>query len=137
MIPVWFLAAAGLLLQATQSVASDFTSVEEVRPILAATHGSWVSIHEADGQDLVYFTQILSWRCPIAVLRYGLNGADPMTEFPMEPCHFDYSTPSVQFGDDIFIRQPGGSVQSIHIVIEYHDGSQDEAVLQRGAILSK
>lgn len=115
--------------------AQQFTTAPEVRPILQATKGAWVAVREYDGQDLVYFTQLLSWRCGLSEIRYGLNGAPAETLFPMEPCYEGTATPNAVKSDDIYLRAPLGSVQGIALQITYDDGTTEAASFARAQVL--
>jgi len=125
------LVAAG----AAAAQAQHFTTAAEVRPILQATKAQWVAVREYDGKDLVYFTQLLSWRCGLSEIRYGLNSAPPETLFLMEICHEGTPTPNAITGDTIYLTEPLGSVQSIRLRITYDDGGTEEAIFARGQIL--
>ena len=43
-------------------------------------------MREYDGQDLLYFTNLLAWRCGLTAIRYRINANEPV-EFTMEPCY--------------------------------------------------
>lgn len=122
----------------TQIATGRFTTALEVRPIMTATMPSWVAVREYDGQDLLYFTQMLSWRCGLWEIRYGLNGAAPETVLPMEPCHEETAAPNAMVESDSFppyITAPLGSIQSIDIEIDYDDGTSDAAIFARQSVL--
>jgi hypothetical protein len=118
--------------------AQQFTSAAEVGPILQATRANWVAVREYDGKDLVYFTQVLSWRCGLSEIRYGLNGAAPETVLPMEPCYETEAQPNalkMDQGVDIYLTEPLKSVQSIDIVLKLDDGTEAAASFERSAVL--
>ena len=123
------LAAAAL---AQPAPAQDFTTADEVRPILEMTRASWVAVREFDGQDLLYYTQIAAWRCGIASASYVLDGA-PEAEFEMEPCYDDTPQPNAIRGEP-FLRLPLGSVQKITVTVHYDDGTSDTAEFIRAQI---
>ena len=75
-------------------LAQSMTTAAEIRPILTATKPQWVAVREYDGKDLVYFTNLLAWRCGVTSVSYGLNGAAPETVLPMEPCYEAEATPN-------------------------------------------
>jgi len=127
--------AAILVLLPQLAAAQQFTTAAEVRPILQATKGAWVAVREYDGQDLVYFTQLLSWRCGLSEIRYGLNGAPAETLFPMEPCYEGTTAPNAVKSDDIYLRAPLGSVQGIALQITYDDGTTEAASFARAQVL--
>lgn len=135
--PIWQGAVALVLaiVGAQGAAAQQFTTAAEVRPILQATKGSWVALREYDGQDLLYFTQLLSWRCGLSEVRYGLNDAPPEQVFPLEPCYEGTAQPNAVKSDAIYLRAPLGSVQGIRLRIIYDDGSADEAVYARAQVL--
>jgi hypothetical protein len=118
--------------------AQQFTTAAEVGPILEATRASWVAVREYEGQDLVYFTQVLSWRCGLSEIRYGLNGAAPETVLPMEPCYEDEAQPNALKMDQgvlPYFTEPLQSVQSIDIVLKLDDGTESSASFERKAVL--
>lgn len=122
-----------------QVPSGRFTTAVEIRPILTATKASWIAIRDYDGQDLVYFTQLLSWRCGLWEIRYGLNGAPPTQSLPLEPCHDETASPNALVGDmsefPIFLSAEAGSVQSVEVEIIYDDGTSDAAVFARQMVL--
>lgn len=116
-----------------------FTTAVEVKPILTMTRPQWIAIREFDGQDLLYFTQMLSWRCGLWEIRYGLNGAPPTISLPLEPCHDQTASPNSitdTTGDyPIYITAPLGSIESVEIEIVYDDGTTDAGVYARQFVL--
>jgi hypothetical protein len=118
--------------------AQNFTTAAEVGPILEMTRANWVAVREYDGKDLVYFTQLLSWRCGLTEIRYGLNGAPPETLLPMEPCYEDEAQPNaIKLDQGVlpYITQPLQSVQSLDILLKLDDGSETTANYQRKSVL--
>lgn len=119
-----------------QTPTGKFTTATEVKPILTATKNSWVAVREYNGQDLVYVTQILSWRCGLLDLKIGLNGAPPVS-WPLPACHLDQPMPSVLLPEDgnPYRAIALGSVQRVEVQLTYDDLSTDNAVFERAAVL--
>jgi hypothetical protein len=113
-----------------------FTTATEVRPILTATKTSWVGVREYDGQDLVYVTQILAWRCGLAGLRVAINDA-PLADWPLPPCHLDTPAPNAILPEDglPYRAFPFGSVKTITVELIYDDLSSDAAVFLRPMVM--
>ena len=121
-----------------QTATGQFTTAAEVKPILEATKGNWVAIRNYEGQDLVYFTHLMSWRCGLWEVRYGLNGAAPDTLLEMEPCHIGTATPNAMTAvDEVlpYISQPADSIDSINVAVSYDDGTADMASFSRAEVL--
>lgn len=121
-----------------QTPSGKFTTATEVRPILNATRANWIAVREWDGQDLVYFTHLESWRCGLHAIYYGLNGAPATTRYPMAPCNPDAPAPNALPSDGghlPFIIQPLKSVDQIDIRILYDDGSEDGETYLRQNVL--
>lgn len=115
-----------------------YTTAIEVRPILGMTKSNWVAVRNYEGQDLVYFTHLLSWRCGLWDIRYGINGEPAETSFPMEPCNTDYAQPNAMIdmaNFPPFITLPPNSVETIYIEITLDDGTEDFAQFNRNEIL--
>lgn len=130
-----FLATPALLQPA---LAQSMTTAAEVRPILDATKPQWIAVREFDGQDLLYFTNLLAWRCGVTAVSYGLNGAPADTPFQMEPCYEGEAAPNAFKAEDggfIYLTQPLGSITSVTVSVTYDDGSTDTAEYERKAVL--
>ncbi len=109
-----------------QTPTGQFTTATEVKPILTATIGSWVAVRNYEGQDLVYFTQLLAWRCGLWDISYGLNGAPPDQVLPLEPCHENTNSPNAL--TDVanflpYITLPENSVESLTVQLTLDDGT--------------
>lgn len=83
---------------------------------------SWIAFDAGGNQGLVYFTHILSYRCAIKDVRYGLNDGplDKAIEMPACDAQNPYSIPDnympyFKVGDDI---------KSMSMQITYSDGTQ-------------
>lgn len=113
-----------------------FTTAAEVRPIMNATRGQWVAVREYDGQDIIYFTQLLSWRCGLSAIRYSVNGG-PMQVYPLPPCHEDMAQPNVLLDNEAMpiMGLPPKSVQTVEVEVFYDDTSIDSASYQRNQVL--
>lgn len=120
-----------------QIATGKFTTAVEVKPILGMTKGNWVAVRDYNGQDLVYFTHLLSWRCGLWDIRYGVNGAPAEEVFPMEPCYPDSATPNAMTDVETFlpyVTMPPGSVESIYVEVTFDDGTTDFARFDRAEV---
>lgn len=121
-----------------QEPTGQFTTAVEVKPILGMTRDNWVAVRNYEGRDLVYFTHLMSWRCGLSEVRYGLNGAAPDQVLRMEPCHLDTNAPNSMIAVEDFlpyIVQPGDSVASVDLAVTYDDGTVETARFDRANIL--
>ena len=120
-----------------QVPTGKFTTAIEVRPILDVTKANWAAVRLYNGQDLVYFTGLLSWRCGLWDIRYGINGEAPTQVFEMEPCYLDMAQPNA-LNDVVnflpYITLPPESVSSLTVEIRFDDGTTDTATYERAQI---
>lgn len=133
MIPLLLALSAG-----PAAWAGNFTTAQEVRPILAATKANWVAVREYEGQDLIYFTHLEAWRCGLSGVKFGINGGEPTQEWTLETCYEDESTPNAMKMEDglPYFVLPLGMVKSLSVEITYDDGTTDSASYERKAILT-
>ena len=120
-------------------LAQTFTTAAEVKPILSVTKPKWIAVREYDGMDLVYFTNLLAWRCGVQTVAYGLNGAAPDTLLVFEPCYEAEPQPNALKMDQgvmPFIKAALGSVQSVTVLVTYDDGSTDTGDYLRAAVMT-
>lgn len=118
-----------------QTPSGKFLTATETKPILTATKGNWVAVREFNGQDLVYFTHLLSWRCGLYEINYAINNG-PMQSWPMPVCHAEGPSPNaITEADGLpYISLELGSVQNINVEILYDDLSVDSASFDRAAV---
>ncbi len=118
-----------------QVPTGKFTTAVEVKPILNATKGSWITVREYNGQDLVYVTHLWAWRCGLVELRIGLNGNDP-EPWPLPECHLDQPSPgAILENDGLPYRNFGqGSIAMVEVEITYDDLTTDSAKYNRQGV---
>lgn len=127
-----------VVLMASAAQGQDFTTAAEVKPILTMTKASWIAVRPYDGNDLLYFTNALAWRCGVSEIRYGVNGAAVETLLEMEPCYEGESTPNalkMDTGVMPYVVLPLESVESVDVVVVFDDGSEEPASYERKAVL--
>ncbi len=118
-----------------QTPTGKFLTAGEVRPILEATKTSWIGVREFDGQDLVYFTHLLSWRCGLYEVQYAINGG-PTQVFTIPECPLDIENAmTIPEDTQIYITQPLGSVQTVDVTLLYDDLGTDTVQYERSAVL--
>ena len=122
---------------ATPTMAQNFTTADEVRPILDATKGSWVAVREYDGKDLLYFTHLLAWRCGLEQIHYSLNGQEER-QFDAEPCYEDEPQPNaIKVEDKLpYLEFDLQSIDLVSVRIVYDDGSEAMTSYERAQIMT-
>ena len=118
-----------------QTPTGKFTTAAEIKPILEATRGNWVAVREYEGQDWLYLTHLLSWRCGMHAFRVGINGG-PLEAWEMPPCLMETATPNAITGEALIYRTyPPGTVQSVEVEILYDDLDTAEGRFERKEVL--
>lgn len=121
-----------------QVPTGKYTTAVEVKPILGMTKSNWVAVRLYEGQDLLYFTHLLAWRCGLWDIRYGINGEPADNVYPMEPCHEDMAQPNVMSDVENFLPYvvlPPESIDSVYVEITFDDGTTDFAQFNRNEVL--
>jgi len=130
------LSAAVLATGLGNGAQAQFLTAAEVKPILEMTQANWVGVRVFDGNDLLYFTHLVTFRCGLEEVFYGLNGEVPSTPLPMEPCHEGTAAPSAM--DPVmyppYMTFPAGSVHSVTLMMMYDDGDIQEVSWERAQI---
>ncbi|MDQ0391247.1 caspase family protein [Labrys monachus] len=84
---------------------------------------SWVEFRDFNG-TLVYFTTLVTYRCAISDLRYGLDGGEPLKRFDLPACNMKdpFSVPD---NAKIYVKVPPRT-KSISLRITWRDGTQSD-----------
>lgn len=125
------------LLATGPALAQNFTTAAEVRPILEATTANWVAVRDFNGQDLVYFTHLLAWRCGLTEVRFSINSLAADYVWPMEPCYEGTAQPNAIKAEQYlpYVALPPGSVDTIAVVLHLDDGTFLKASFERAQVL--
>lgn len=91
------------------------------KSILKDTASSWIAFRDFNG-PLVYFSHLMSYRCAIKSLRYGLDGAPPDTSYALPPC--DPENPHALPSDILPYEKLPAGTKSMNVVVEFFDGEQ-------------
>lgn len=83
---------------------------------------SWIAFDASGNHGLVYFTQMLSYRCAIKEVHYGLNGAALDKEIKMPAC--DKKDPYAIPYDYQPYFKVADSVKSMSVQVTYTDGTK-------------
>lgn len=119
-----------------QVASGKFTTATEIKAILPHTKAQWIAVRPYEGQDLLYFTNLLAWRCGLHEIRYGVNGGDKQV-LVMEPCYVNEVAPNalkVDQGVLPYVSLPLESVQTIELELLFDDLSEDRASYERAAV---
>lgn len=129
--------AAGVVAAAAGGAwAQSMTTAAEIKPILTVTKPQWIAVRPYEGRDLLYFTNLLAWRCGLDHIYYSVNGGAE-TEFAAEPCYEDTAQPNAlkaESLDAILVPFELDSVETVDVRVIYDDGSEDSASYTRAAI---
>lgn len=97
--------------------------IRDQRKILDLTATSWLSFREFNGL-LVYYTQLMSFRCAIREARIGIDSAVPDKVLSMPPC--DPRDPSAIPANALPYLKLAPTTKSVSVELTYRDGSVSE-----------
>ncbi len=117
-----------------QTPTGKFTTATEVRPILQATQSNWLAVRDYEGQDWIYFTHLLTWRCGLHQVQYAIND-EPLRVLELPPCDMGLAQPyAIPTDWVIYETRPAGSVRSMRVEVLYDDLTTESAVFDRSQI---
>lgn len=94
--------------------------------ILDLTRASWAYFRNFNGQQLIYFTHLESYRCGIDRVSYSLDSDALDREWRLQPC--DPARPNEITADKPYIALPPGTAGSITLQLTFRDGSKSDLV---------
>jgi hypothetical protein len=101
----------------------DTALFQEQKQILEQMPAKWVEFRDFNG-TLIYFTTLVTYRCAIAELRYGLDDGQPLQRYDLPPCNAKdpFSVPS---NAKLYMKVPP-KTKSINVQITWRDGTQSD-----------
>lgn len=93
---------------------------DEQKKLLEQFWTSWVAFRDYNGR-LVYFTHLITYRCGIAEVHYGLNGAPADKVFKLPACNPDDPN-SVPENATVYMKVPPKTA-SMQVQLTYVDGT--------------
>lgn len=106
---------------------------EGVRSTMAVSHPStWVVLQDNPGKPgnrLLYFTHLITSRCAIQEVRYGLDVDVPDTRFDLPPC--DPAKPYSVPGDATIYLDVPDTTESVSLQVTWYDGEKSKVVTSR------
>ncbi len=106
----------------TFSAAEAFVTF--TRNILEGVTSKWIEDRAWDDAQLVYFSHLVSYRCGLSAIRYGVETAELTESFPMQPCN-PKDPYSVGENQEIYLRF-AKPVSYMSVQLTYADGSLSE-----------
>lgn len=106
--------------------------VETYKMMADANRASgWVAFRNYGGQQLVYFTPLVTLHCGINEVRYSINTPALDAVFPLPDCHpaLPFSLPPDAGLEAIALSLPPGTAELVAVQITYTDGSQSDVLV--------
>ena len=95
------------------------------KKILGMTKNGWLSFRDFNGKLLLYFTHLVSSRCAIDKVAYGIDSDAVPSAFPLQPCN---PRDPHNVGDgQLYIEIPANS-RYVSVQLTYKDGTTSETV---------
>lgn len=117
------------------SAQAKFLSAAQIKPILTATKSNWIAVREYGGQDLLYFTHLLSWRCGLTAIDYSVNDEEIFKTWPIGTCNEELPNPNTLADDQkIFTGFPPNTIKTVTVRITYDDETADENRYERHTV---
>lgn len=130
----------GLVLPLQPVHAQGLNTAAMVRPILEMTKANWIAVREWEGQDLLYFTQLLPFRCGLHKILYGINDAPAKTAFNAEPCPPEAEGEmfaTIEAENYLpYLTFELGSIERVTVTLVYDDGVRDTVEFQRADVMT-
>ena len=107
--------------------AQNFTTSAGVKPILELIRPQWIAIRPYEGQDLLYMSTLLTYRCGIEQIRFAYNGGE-LQIWEGEPCYRGEASPmALKMETHLpYAVAPLDSLQTVTINLLFDDGTTME-----------
>lgn len=126
------LASVAVLISAGHSTAQDKSRIPPMavyQAMLSANKETgWAQFRNYNGEQWIYFTTLQTLHCRLAEIRYSVNSEALDKTFPLVDCNPQnpMALPPDAGVDNIAIRLPPGTANTIAVQVVWEDGSASE-----------
>lgn len=90
---------------------------------LELTRDKWVAFRNFNGRQLIYFTQIVTYKCGLKEVRYSFNTRDVAERFQLPRCDPQNPFRLDPQNDKIYLSLAPGTVGTMSVQLVYGDGT--------------
>ena len=122
------LALVTLIFLPTVNAQSSPIPLSTVKQAINATTANWVAFRNFNGEQLLYLTQLLTWKCGLLEIRYAINSSDLANSWalpecnPQNPYHLDPESAQ------IYDRFPLQSIRFLSVQVVFSDGTATDVM---------
>lgn len=99
-----------------------------VKQAINATKANWIAFRNYDGQQLLYLTQLLTWKCGLREIRYGLNSSHLGDVWPLPVCNPQTPYQLDPNYDHIYVNYPLDSLKFVSVQVVFADGATTDVM---------
>ncbi len=115
------LLAALLSFSAQAEATSRKPTTELTKQALDATRDQWIAFRNYNGEQWIYFTQLISWKCGLNQIRYSINNESLENNFPLPECNPQMPFAVDPENNEIYLRFPLGRAKTVSVQLVYGD----------------
>jgi hypothetical protein len=94
--------------------------LEQLKNVLNMTADNWVAFRNFNGKTLIYYSHLVSWRCGLKEVRYGVNSREPDQSWPLPECN-KMMPNTVPYDAKIYSTHKLNSVTTLSVQVVYDD----------------
>jgi len=99
-----------------------------VKQAINATTANWVAFRNFNGEQLLYLTQLLTWKCGLREIRYAINSSHLADKWPLPECNPQNPYHLDPEKSHIYVNFPLQSIQFVSVQVVFADGAATDVM---------